>query len=328
MASLFQLVLMLAGIALLIRGSKDLVDGAAALALRVGVSPLLIGLTVVAFGTSSPELITGVLGAWRALAGEDGAAAIVVGNMIGSNTCNVGLILGVSAVIAPIHVPALIRRRDVPMLLLLTGVTAVLAWTVGLGLVAGIVITLTFVILTAAILSSELKGRHVPHGEEEIVHEAEELVARKSAAWSSFQVVAGLVALAAGAYLLVEGAVELARGMGISEAIIGLTIVAIGTSLPELAASVAAARAGHPEIALGNVVGSNAFNLGAGLGLPALITRLDVPRELLVRDVGVMIAFTLALAVACLKPRIGRGEGIALLVAYAAYLAWSGFRAS
>jgi cation:H+ antiporter len=125
-----------------------------------------------------------------------------------------------------------------------------------------------------------------------------------------------------GAWLLVEGAIRVALRLGVSEAVIGLTIVAIGTSLPELAASVAAARRGHSEIALGNVVGSNAFNLGAGLGLPALMTPLAVPDTLLERDLGVMAAFTVALVVLCQRAAIGRGAGIGLLVAYGAYVTW------
>lgn len=322
MSVLVQLVMLAAGLALLVRGSRDLVEGASALALRVGVSPLLVGLTVVAFGTSSPELVTGVLGALRAAAGESGAAAVVVGNMLGSNTCNVGVILGLSALIAPIAVPDVLRRRDVPLLLVLTAALALAAWAIGLGRLSGFLLLALFVALTLGILASELRGRHVEHGEEAIVDEADRIAHAESPGKSAFRVVAGLVALAVGAWLLVEGAVHLARGLGVSEAVIGLTIVAIGTSLPELATSVAAARKGHAEIALGNVVGSNAFNIGAGLGLPALITPLHVSRELLTRDLGVMAAFTLVMAALCLRARIGRKAGAGLLVAYAAYVAW------
>lgn len=314
--------MLLLGLVLLVRGAKDLVEGASGLALRLGISPLLIGLTVVAFGTSAPELVTSVLGAFKALRGESGAASVVVGNMLGSNTCNVGVILGLAAVVAPVGVSSVLRRRDLPLLLLLTAVLAAAAWTVGLSRIAGVALLGTFAACTFAVLRSELRGRHAEHGEARAVETAATEVLSHGPVRSVLEVLGGLILLVFGAWLLVEGAVRMARQLGVSEAVIGLTIVAIGTSLPELAASVAAARRGHAEIALGNVVGSNAVNVGAGIGLPALITPLDVPASLLHRDLGVMLAFTVMLVVLCRRPAIARKAGIGLLVAYGTYLAW------
>lgn len=320
--ALTSLLLLLLGLVILLRGANDLVEGASGLALRWGVAPLLVGLTVVAFGTSAPELVTGIIGAIRALGGETGAASVVVGTMLGSNTCNVGLILGMTALVAPVGVASMLRRRDVPLLLVVTSMLAAFAWTTGLGRLAGVVLFATFTAFTLLILRSELRGRHAEHGEDAAIDKAAKEVVHHSAMRSAFEVAAGLALLVLGAWMLVEGAVRLARQAGISEAVIGLTIVAIGTSLPELATSMAAARKGQAEIALGNVVGSNAFNLGAGIGLPALITPLHVESSLLHRDVLVMLAFTVALAVATRQSVIGRRTGIGLLLAYGAYLAW------
>jgi len=322
MTMLMSAILLMLGLVVLLRGANDLVEGASGLALRWGISPLLVGLTVVAFGTSAPELVTSVLGAFRAMHGDEGAASVVVGNMLGSNICNVGLILGATAIIAPVAVDPLLRRRDLPMLLVLTGVLAVLAWTTGLGRIAGVGLLATFIACTVLILRSELRGRHAEHGEGVAIEKAVEEVAHHSTTRSAIEVAAGLTLLILGAWMLVEGAVRLARQAGISEAVIGLTIVAIGTSLPELATSIAAARRGQAEIALGNVVGSNSFNLGAGIGLPALITPLHVEPTLLHRDLFVMLGFTVALAVVARRSVIRRPVGIALVIAYGAYVTW------
>src|SRR5688572_27851433 len=208
MSMVHPIVMLLAGLVVLLRGARDLVEGASGLALRLGVSPLLVGLTVVAFGTSTPELVTSLLGALRALDGDVGAASIVVGNMIGSNSCNVGIILGASAVIAPIAVSPVLRRRDVPLLLLVTAVLAALAWTTGLGRPAGIVLLATFTGCTWALLRSELRGRHAEHGESVAVADAREEVAHHSAARSALEVAVGLALLVLGSAMLVDGAMR------------------------------------------------------------------------------------------------------------------------
>ncbi len=321
MSPVLQLVLLVVGITLLLRGAKDLVEGASRLALRVGVSPLMVGLTVVAFGTSSPEMLTGVLGAVRVAGGDEGAASVVVGNMIGSNLCNIGLIVGAAAMLSPMNVAPSLRRRDLPLMAAMTAILVGLAWTIGLSRVAGILLAVAFVAATGWVLVSEWRShRGVPPAPATEAGVAA-MLARKSVGWSVFQVVAGLTGLSVGAWMLVEGAVGLARGLGVSESVIGLTIVALGTSLPELATSLAAARTGHSEIALGNVVGSNVFNIGAGLGLPAIIAPLPISPSLLHRDLTVMAVFTAVLILLTLRPRIGRTQGAVLLLGFFAYMA-------
>ena len=321
MSVMFSSAIVLLGLVLLLRGANDLVEGASGLAMRLGVSRLVVGLTVVAIGTSAPELVTSVLGAIRAARGEAGAASVVVGNMLGSNACNVGVILGLSAVIAPVAVSPVVRRRDVPLLLLLTGLFAAAAWWTGLDRLTGALVLVVFLACSAWIVASEMRGRHADHGEDRAVEQAVTEIRTHSATRSVLEVAAGLVLLVLGAWLLVEGAVRLARLAGTSEAVIGLTVVAVGTSLPELATSIAAARRGDAEIALGNVVGSNAVNIGAGIGLPALITPLHADPLLIRVDMPVTIAFTVLLAALCRRPVIGRVAGAVLLLAYAAYVA-------
>jgi len=324
MAILLPLLLLVVGIVVLMRGADDLVEGASALALRFGVSPLLVGLTIVAFGTSAPELVTSLLGSVRAMRGEAGAASVVLGNMIGSCSCNVGLVLGASGLAAPMAVSALLRRRDVPRLAGMVAVLAAVAWTIGLGPVAGVVLLAAFAASMTLLFRSELRGRRAERRADEAAREEE---APRPATRSALRVAAGLAFLILGAWLLVEGAVRLARQAGISEAVIGLTIVSLGTSMPEFATSLSAARRGNAEIALGNVVGANIFNVGGGIGIAALIAPLQVDPVLLHRDLLVMIGFTIALVLLSRRPVIGRAPAAMLLVAYLAYLAWCAMHA-
>lgn len=304
----------LIGLFLLTIGADRLVMGSSAVALKFGVSPLLIGITIVAFGTSAPELIVSIN---AALSGNGG---ISVGNVVGSNIANVGLILGIASLITPMTVHINLIRRDIPIMI---GISLVSGWFIfgdevsraeGLFLVAGLISFLALSVYWAkqekpadAILQEleePLKNAHIP-------------------LWKAWAFVSlGLLMLAGGSELLVRGAVHIAEVFGMSQTLIGLTIVAIGTSLPELATSVTAALKGESDIAVGNVVGSNIFNALGILGIAAVIKPLPTATFSLV-DLGVMLGFTiLMLPMARNDMRILRWEGAILLTGYLAYMAW------
>lgn len=301
------LLTLLGGLLLLAAGGDVLVRGAVAIAQRLRVSPLLIGLTLVGFGTSTPELVTSVQ---AALAGSPG---IAVGNVVGSNTANVLLILGVAAVIAPFGVAKESFGRDgaalVASAVLL--LIACLIGTVSAGL--GVV----FLLGLAAYLFLSVKLERASSADEAPMGRG------MGVPLSVALVLGGIVATIFGARLLVSAATEIARGAGVSEAVIGLTIVAVGTSLPELVTSVVAAVRRQSDIAFGNVVGSNVFNVLFIMGVTSLIRPLEVPAQIARVDVWVMLAATLVLAgMAVTGWRVSRREGAALLAGYAAYLAW------
>jgi cation:H+ antiporter len=297
------------GLALLYLGGEALLAGAVRLALAARITPLAVGLTVVAFGTSAPELVVSVG------ASLTGAGDIALGNVVGSNICNVLLILGLAACIRPLTVTTRVVKLDLPLMLLGMGVMVVALLDGALTrLEAGVMVAL-LVGYTAftLVLARRESGRTV----------AEPLpVARLSAVPSPLLVLAGLGGLALGARWFVAGAVDLARQAGMSEAVIGLTLVAVGTSLPELVASSLAAHRGLGDIAVGNVVGSNLFNALGILGVAGLMQPLQLG-GVGWTDVGVMAAATvLLLPLAFSGLRISRGEGAAMLLAYAAYTAW------
>jgi cation:H+ antiporter len=317
----WQCLLLGAGIYLLLRGAQHLVDGAAAMALRAGVRPLIVGLTVVAFGTSAPELATSVSAALRAAAGEAGAADVAVGNVVGSNICNVGLILGVTALIRPLVVSSSLVRREIPFLIGISIFAVVLGRRGALDGIAGDLLLLTFLAFVGWMAWTALGDRNAapsPSAGEDV--DADRLAAL--AGWKAvLLVLLGCLLLTAGADLLVDSAMAIATAIGVSEAAIGLTVVALGTSLPELAASVVAARQGRADLALGNVVGSNVFNIGLVLGLPAAWVGLPVKPELVEFDMSVMIAFTVVLLPLCLfRRRIGRRDGALLVTGYVVYM--------
>ncbi|MDO5633044.1 MAG: calcium/sodium antiporter [Paracoccus sp. (in: a-proteobacteria)] len=298
-----DLLMIAAGLAILLVGGEFLVRGAVALSLRLGISPLVVGLTVVAFGTSAPEMIVSVSAALR------GATDLAMGNVVGSNIANVLVILGISALIAPIYTRAVDLRESwwimmgASVLLIALALMGPLGQVQGLILLAAMGLTLWRQLSTAKEDDAGVTDQREPWP--------------KTIIW----LVAGLVALPVGAHLLVTGATDIARNLGVSEAVIGLTLVAIGTSLPELAASVVAALRGRPELALGNVVGSNIFNILMILGITALIKPLPVPAQMLRLDLWVMLAAALILWPFLLRGiRITRGAGAAMVAAYAAYV--------
>ena len=313
---LWAILAVVAGLAALVWSAERFIEGAAATARHFGMSPLLIGMVIVGFGTSAPEMVVSVLAA------IDGSPGIALGNAYGSNITNIALILGITAQISPIAVQPQIVRRELPILLL---VTVLAAWQLvdgELSLADGAVLLLVLVaVLTWTVLSS-LRGK-----DNIMVDVADELAnpaSQQSLGRSLFWLVLGLLVLVASSRLLVWGAVTIAQSLGVSDLLIGLTVVAIGTSLPELASSVMAARKGEHDIALGNVIGSNLFNTLAVVGLAAVIHPMPVAAEVLSRDVLVMGLLTVLLfAFAWSRKghggRINRFEGGVLLAGYIGY---------
>ncbi|MGE5236564.1 MAG: calcium/sodium antiporter [Acidobacteriota bacterium] len=305
-----ELALFLIGIVLLIGGAEALVRGAAGLAARLGIPPLVVGLTVVAFGTSSPEMTVSVLSA------VGGRADLALGNVVGSNILNVLFILGLSAVITPLVVARQLVILDVPLMVGVSLLTWAMAADGRIGRAEG---ALLFV---GAIAYTWFLVRMTLHERPGAVAGAEPTGPRDPLAVQIVLIVAGLGLLVLGSRWLVGGAVAFARVLGLSELAIGLTVVAAGTSLPEIASSVVAALRGQRDIAVGNVVGSNLFNLLAVLGASALVAPggVDVSAAALRFDLPVMVA----VAIACLPifftgHRIARWEGALFLAYYAAY---------
>lgn len=310
--------MLLAGLVLLYLGGEWLVRGASTAALRLGLSPLMVGMTVVAFATSTPELAVTLDSAF---AGVDDVA---VGNIVGSNIANLGLVLGLAALIKPIRVQARMIRSDMPWLLL---ATLFAVWCLmdgfvgraeGLLLLAGLVLFIGQNIRNA-------KTERVSV-QEQFTQEVKERVSSPGRTW--LMIVAGVIALAAGGAAFVEAAVHIAEATGVSTAVVGLTIAAIGTSLPELATAIVASARGSSDICAGNIVGSNFFNLLCILGLTSVIAPLQ-RGDVQMGDLYVMAGLTgLVLPFMYSGFRLGRREGALLLLCYSAYLAWMASRAT
>jgi cation:H+ antiporter len=306
-------IYLLAGLVLLYFGAEGLVRGSSSLALRLGLSPLVVGLTVVAFGTSSPELMVSLK---AALAGQ---ADISVGNVVGSNICNIGLILGLCALITPVATSSQIVRIDIPIMIGITALALALMADGRLGMTEGIIFVL---LLIAYIVFSIQLARRQPADSLGSEFGEEVKISKRGLAVDILMVIGGLALLVFGARFLVDGAVIIARTYGLSEALIGLTIVAIGTSLPELATSLLAAIKKESDIAVGNIVGSNIFNLVGILGITAIVHPLQAAGISTV-DFAVMAGFSLLLwPMAYYQQRITRPEGAMLLLGYLAYVFW------
>ena len=306
----------------LIWSADRFVAGAAGIARSLGMTPIMIGLTIVSMGTSAPEIIVSISAA------IDRAGTLAIGNAIGSNLANIGLVLGVTALISPIPIARTLSRREIPLLLAITIGAGLFLYDNQLGTIDGLVFLLTLAITLIYLVNSKA---HQPDAE----HEADvEHIPQISSnrAWLLFAV--GLTLLIISSETLVWGATEIAQALGVSQLIIGLTVVAIGTSLPELAATAASALKGHHDIALGNVVGSNLFNLLAVMAMPALINPTQLEPSVFQRDYLAMTAITLLLAILVIahsmrgrqqttaatgQACIGRVEGALLLFVYATY---------
>lgn len=307
-------VAILAGLAALIWSADRFVLGAASLAQRLGMPSLLIGMLVIGFGTSAPEMIV------SALASLQGNPGLALGNAYGSNIVNIALILGVTALISPIVVNSSVVRRELPVLGAVTVLSVALLWDLELSRLDGIVLLAAFAGLVAwSIREARMSRGDALAVETEADMDIHPLSRNAAIGWT----VGGLLLLIVSSRALVWGAVELARSFGVSDLVIGLTVVAIGTSLPELASSIAALRRKEHDIALGNVVGSNLFNTLAVVGISGVIMPFAAPSEILTRDLPVMSALTFALVVMCYgfgrRGRVNRIEGCLLLAAFALY---------
>lgn len=318
-------LLFLVGLTLLTLGADWVVTGASTVAERWGFSPLVIGLTVVAFGTSAPELMVSGTAAWRSQPG------LAVGNVMGSTVANVGLIVGISALIRPIPVHRRLLVRESPLLILVLVVVMVLSLNEALGRLDGLAVMAGFAVYLYFLIQWGRSGEPgVPTDEPPSVEEAapgEERFSMLRRALRqippSARLVLGLAGLLGGANLMVDAAVALARAFNVPEAVIGATLVAVGTSLPELASTVAAALRDLGDIAVGNVVGSNVFNLGLVLGAAALIRPLELSPGAVVELVLPALLFCAALIpLAYTGGKVNRWEGGALLIAYGGFVAW------
>ncbi len=309
-------LLAIAGGFLLLAWSADrFVAGASAIALILDISPLIIGLTIVSIGTSAPEIIVSAIAAWQ------GNSGLAVGNAVGSNIFNTGLILGVTALIVPLNVHSSIIRRELPVLLLVMGFSWLLLLDGMLGRMDGVLLLAGMAAMLGWITWLGLKTQATP---DPMVKEfAVEMPRGIGLGRALLLLATGAVVLLASSRLLVWGAVSVAHGLGVSDLVIGLTIVALGTSLPELAASVTSAIKGEHDIAIGNVIGSNIFNLLAVLGLPGLIHPIGIDPIFLNRDYPVMLGLTLmlyAMASGIRRPgRLNRAEGALLVLAFVGY---------
>jgi cation:H+ antiporter len=310
-----------AGFALLVWSADKFVDGAAATAKHLGMPSLLIGILIVGFGTSAPEMVV------SAMAAMDGNPALALGNGIGSNIVNIALILGVTAVVAPIAVHSKIVRKELPLLIVIVLLSGVFLYDGSLTLLEGVLLLVGFFSLIGWSVYSAFQGRGDAL-EEEMEEELSHAMSLKAGVlW----LIAGLVLLVVSSRILVYGAVGIAHEFGVSDLIIGLTIVALGTSLPELAASVMAAKKGEHDIAIGNVVGSNMFNILAVIGIAAVIHPMGgVDAAVMERDWLVMLGLTLALFAMAYgfkgrEGRINRVEGTILLACYVAYNGYLGY---
>lgn len=329
---LYHSLAILLGLITLVWSSDQFVNSAASVAKLLGMSTLMIGLTVVSFGTSAPEIMVALNSALN------NSPGIAVGNAVGSNIANIGLVLGVTALVCALPIRSGLIRREVPLLLVVTGVSGILMWDLSLNLLDGLILLallpITLFVFHKFSHASEASGEH-DAAEDELLEEVAELSEMSTGkAW--VLLIISLTVLIGSAHILVWGASGVARELGVSELVIGLTIVAIGTSLPELAASVASALKGHHDLAIGNVIGSNLFNLMTVLSVPGIIVTTTIEPLGFSRDYFVMLGLTLALAFFILvksrasasatsDPAVRQGKltkfhGLLFLGAYTAYM--------
>jgi len=312
MTLLVSISAVLGGLAALIWSADRFVDGSSMVARHYQVSPLIIGMIIIGFGTSAPEMVVSL---FASLQGNPG---IALGNAYGSNIANLGLIIGVTAIVSPILVQSSIVRRELPILMAVTAFTAWILWDGTLGRTDGV----SLMILFGALMGWSIRQSKTPDilaGEVDVTNPPADVPLRGAV----LRLVGGLVLLIASSRVLVWGAVDLATRLGVSDLVIGLTVIAIGTSLPELASSISAVRKGQYDMAIGNVIGSNLFNTLVVVGIASLVHPLEVPNGVLSRDVSVMAVMTLFVAVFGVglrrQGRINRVEGGLLVAGWAVY---------
>ncbi|WP_373163997.1 calcium/sodium antiporter [Agathobaculum sp. Marseille-P7918] len=302
---MLSFIMLVFGFVLLVWGADKFVAGASALARRLGVSPLLVGLTIVAFGTSAPELAVSLTAALQ------GANEIAVGNVVGSNIFNLLVVAGLSAVVCPLVMDRTLLRRDWPIsvgaaILLLVFIAPDLT----ISRIEGIILLAVFALVLGTQIRAALKNRDTLTGEEDEVPMRPLMI--------GVNIILGLACIIIGGQLAVNGATGIARMFGLSETLIGLTIVAIGTSLPELVTSLVAARKGQNEIAMGNVIGSNIFNLLLILGVSATITPIPVQATSII-DALVLIGISVVFYLPARRGKLGRAPGAIMALTYVVY---------
>ena len=306
-------VVLVAGLAVLVYSADKFVEGTSSIARNMGVSPLLIGLTIVGLGTSAPEILVASIASWQ------GNAELAVGNALGSNIANIGLILGVTALISPLMVHSRILKKELPILLLTSVACYLLAFD-GLTRVDGVLMVVSLVLFLSWLVRSAKQEKERDVFAEEVAKELPDEMSNKRS-WLLFLL--GLVGLLLSSRGLVWAAVNIAESLGVSDLVIGLTIVAIGTSLPELAASISSVLKNEHDLAVGNVIGSNMYNLLAVYSLPGLIAPGALTESVVARDFPVVLAFTgvlFALGYSVKKVgRINRWEGMLLVIGFASY---------
>ncbi|BBO16663.1 Ca2+/Na+ antiporter [Candidatus Brocadia pituitae] len=310
---LLQIVLLFAGLAGLYYGAEWLVGGASRFARSFHIKPVVIGLTIVAFGTSAPELVTSIT------AGIKHLSDIAMGNVIGSNIANIGLILGLSALVRPLTIDMKLLYREMPIMVGISFLLYFMGWDGTLSRTEGGILCGGIVMYTSYVYRVALKETNA------IVHEYEEFLETKNTNNKNniFLILIGLGALLGGAHFLVHAAIYIAKVIGISELVIGLTVIAVGTSLPELATSMVAAIRKESDISVGNVLGSNIFNILAVLGISSIIQPLSINANSLIVDMPVMLFFAIFLIpLITWKFVLTRGQGIILLIGYGIYVLW------
>ncbi|NOQ78188.1 MAG: calcium/sodium antiporter [Gammaproteobacteria bacterium] len=312
-------VAILTGFLLLIWSADRFVIGASGIALNFGVSPLIIGLTIVGFGTSAPEMIVSGVAAY------EGTPNLAVGNALGSNITNIALVLGITALVTPLMVHSKILRREYPIMFMIMLIAWALLWDGELGRIDGIILLSGMFALLAFITLIGIKENKQAGSPDPLEEEfCEEIPRDISTPMAFLWLLIGLLLLLISSRLLIWGAVNIAHAFHVSDLIIGLTIVAVGTSLPELAASVTSALKGEHEIAIGNIIGSNMFNLLGVLGIPGIMTGAILDPSVLSRDYPVMIALSVLLFIFAYgfkgEGRLNRFEGGILLICYIAYM--------
>jgi len=311
---LVAILQILGGFLLLVWGADRLVAGASGLASNLGMSPLVIGLTIIGFGTSAPELVV------SAVASLHGNPGIAIGNAIGSNITNIGLVLGATAILYPLRIDSITLRREAPVLLLIMVISTVLIWDLNLGHQDGVVLICGLLAMLIWMVWLGLKkGEQDPLVQELEAEIPVDMPMPRAITWT----IIGLIILPLSSQILVEGAVTIATVMGISDTIIGLTVIALGTSLPELAAALTSAMKNEHDLAVGNILGSNMFNLLGVLGIAGLLHPLDLQPVLLSRDVLAMFLLTGALFALALRKQkanqLNRAGGLILLIGFASY---------
>jgi len=316
---MIPIILLSVGVVALVVGANWLVQGASKLAGNVGIQPLVIGLTVVAFGTSAPELAVSV-----ASAAAD-APEIAIGNVIGSNIFNILLILGISSLITPLLVAHRLVKIDIPLMVIASLATWWCCANGNLSRIEGAALFSALVIYTIGLVVDGRREQPLPELASSVIDASESSSWKNATPFQIALIVVGLICLVVGSQMMVSGAVSIAQYWGISTAVIGLTIVAGGTSLPEVATSIMAAWAGEKDIAVGNVIGSNLFNLLGVLGLSSIVSQSGLPVALtfLQLDIPVMVLVAcVLLPMAWGNRQIGRVSGSLLLAGYIAYTAW------